>query len=106
MSPLGARSGYRDGWGHPDRRLDRLIGHLPAKTQPKIRWLLRPHQRWLRIPAGFLLVLGGLLSILPILGIWMLPLGLALLAEDVGPLRRARSRVLDWIERRWPHWLR
>jgi hypothetical protein len=34
-----------------------------------------------------LLILGGLLSFLPILGIWMLPLGLLLLAEDLPVLR-------------------
>jgi hypothetical protein len=35
----------------------------------------------------------------------MLPLGLVLLAEDVPSLRRARDRLLDWIERRRPRWL-
>jgi hypothetical protein len=45
------------------------------------------------------------LSFLPVLGIWMLPLGLALLAEDVPALRSSRSKVFDWIERRKPHWL-
>ena len=34
----------------------------------------------------------------------MLPLGLMLLAEDIAPLRRARDRILDWIERHRPHW--
>jgi hypothetical protein len=52
-----------------------------------------------RIPAGALLIVGGVLSILPFLGIWMLPLGLMLLAEDMPPLRRSRGRVLDWIAR-------
>jgi hypothetical protein len=51
-----------------------------------------------------MLVGGGFLGMLPLLGFWMLPLGLMLLAEDMQPLRRARDRVLDWIERRWPHW--
>jgi hypothetical protein len=35
----------------------------------------------------------------------MLPLGLVLLAEDVPLLRRARDRLLDWIERRRPQWV-
>ena len=51
------------------------------------------------------IVVGGVLSILPVLGIWMLPLGLALLAEDIPALRSSRSKVFDWIERRKPHWL-
>jgi hypothetical protein len=54
--------------------------------------------------AGVLLIAGSFLSILPIFGLWMLPLGLMLLAEDIAPLRRVRDRILDWIERRRPHW--
>jgi hypothetical protein len=51
-----------------------------------------------------LLVVASLLSILPFFGLWMLPLGLMLLAEDVPPLRRARDRLLEWMERRRPNW--
>jgi hypothetical protein len=35
----------------------------------------------------------------------MLPLGLILLADDVASLQRMRDRLLDWIERRYPHWI-
>jgi len=54
--------------------------------------------------SGLLFIVGSFLSILPIFGIWMLPLGLILLAEDNAPLRRVRDRLLDWIERHRPHW--
>ena len=87
-----------------ERRLDRLIDRLPDRVQKATRWLRRPSSRLVRIPAGALLVGGGFLGMLPLLGFWMLPLGLILLAEDIRPLRRVRDRVLDWIERRWPHW--
>ena len=50
------------------------------------------------------MLLGGCLAILPVLGLWMLPLGLVLLAEDVPALRRLTDRCLDWIEHRRPHW--
>ena len=86
-----------------DPRLAQLIARLPGRLQTAVAWLRRPSARWARIPAGVLLIFGGLFSILPILGLWMLPLGLALLADDAPPLRRARGRVFDWIERRWPH---
>src|SRR3981189_2545568 len=55
-----------------DPRIDRLIDRLPNALQPAIRWLRRPSSRWVRIPAGVLLISGGLLSILPLLGIWRL----------------------------------
>ena len=74
-----------------ERRLQRLIRRLPGKIQAITRWLRRPASRWARVPAGVLLIIGGCLSILPFFGLWMLPLGLALLADDIPPLRR-------------PHW--
>src|SRR5271170_2241967 len=87
-----------------ERRLGRLIRRLPAKMQAITRWLRRPASRWARIPAGVLLIIGGCLSILPVFGLWMLPLGLMLLADDLPPLRRFRDRALDWLEQRRPHW--
>jgi hypothetical protein len=53
---------------------------------------------------GVLLIVGGLLAVLPVFGLWMLPLGLLILSEDVPALRRARKWLLDWIERRRPSW--
>lgn len=89
---------------HHDRRVERLIDRLPNRVQATTRWLRRPSSRWVRVPTGVLLVFGGLLSILPLFGVWMLPLGLMLLAEDMPPLRRARDHILDRIERHRPHW--
>lgn len=88
-----------------ERRLDLLLRRLPPRLQNGVRWLRRPAARWVRIPAALLLVLGGLLSILPVFGLWMLPLGLVLLAEDVPPLARATGRILAWIEHHRPHWM-
>ena len=88
-----------------EHRLERLIDRLPSGFRPTIRSLRRPSGRWLRIPAGVLLTFGGVLGFLPIVGFWMLPIGLALLADDVQLLRLLRSRILDWIERRHPNWL-
>jgi hypothetical protein len=88
-----------------DPRLAILIDRLPASLATIVRFLRLPSGRWLRIPAGLLLICGGFLSFLPILGIWMLPLGFLLLAEDLPMLRSWRSRILDWIERRHPEWL-
>jgi hypothetical protein len=51
-----------------------------------------------------LLIAGGLLSFLPILGLWMLPLGAVLLSDDLSSLRSWRTRLLDWMERRYPRW--
>jgi hypothetical protein len=90
----------------PDRehRLRRLIERLPSSWQSTVLWLRRPSSRWVRIPVGAALVAGGLMFFLPFLGIWMLPLGVMLLAQDMPPLRRACDRILDGVQRRRPHW--
>jgi purine-cytosine permease-like protein len=64
----------------------------------------------LRIGLGVLLILGGLFSFLPVLGIWMLPLGLIILSIDFATVRRFRRRSTvklgRWLLRRWPTWAR
>jgi hypothetical protein len=89
---------------HDDHRLERLIRRLPEHRQGPVRWLRSPAARWVRLPLGVLFILGSLLFILPIFGLWMLPVGLLILAEDVPILRRMRTRLLNWIERHRPHW--
>lgn len=101
-APLCARE--VDPSEHDHLLVETLIDRLPDRMRAPTRWLRRPSSRWARIPAAVLLVFGGLLSILPLLGLWMLPLGLLLLAEDVPPLRRTRGRILAGIQRRRPHW--
>ncbi|KAA5610833.1 hypothetical protein [Rhodovastum atsumiense] len=56
---------------------------------------------WLRVPLALLLIVGGFLSFLPILGFWMMPLGLLLLAEDVPFLRRPTMKALAMVQRWW-----
>ena len=88
-----------------DWRLAELINRLPRRIRSTVRFLRKPSRRWLRIPAGLLLTVGGVLWFLPIAGLWMLPIGLTLLTDDVQPLRSLRSRTLDWIEHHRPDWL-
>jgi hypothetical protein len=90
---------------HHERLLERMIERLPGRLQTTVRWLRQPSLRWVRFVAGVLLIAGSFLSILPVFGLWMLPFGLLLLADDIAPLRRVRNRTLDWIERHRPHWL-
>lgn len=89
-----------------NRQLDRLERQLPKCVARSIQWLREPSSRWVRIPIGLLLIAGGIFSILPLLGLWMLPLGLLLLAQDLPFLRRPMRRTLLWVERRWIRWIR
>jgi hypothetical protein len=83
------------------RAFKHLEGEVPDRLARVIRNLRHPHARWMRIPTGALLVLGGVFSILPFLGIWMLPLGLLLLAYDVPILRKPVGRFTIWSTRKW-----
>jgi hypothetical protein len=60
----------------------------------------------LRVGLGVLCILGGIFSFLPILGVWMLPLGLMILSIDFPPIRRFRRvatvKLVGWLKRRWP----
>jgi hypothetical protein len=87
-----------------DARIERLLARLPASVGSAVTWLREPSRHLVRFGAGILLVLGGIFSILPVLGIWMLPLGLALLAEDMPGLKPRLERSARWCERRWRAW--
>ncbi|MCG7361959.1 hypothetical protein MHZ93_11880 [Roseomonas sp. ACRSG] len=84
-----------------DRPLRRLLAALPTPVARSYRWLCRPAMVWLRVPLALVLMLGGCLGFLPILGFWMVPLGVLLLAEDVPPLRRPTLRLLGAVQGRW-----
>ena len=84
-----------------DRHFEWIANRLPEKGARFIRWLRQPSSRWVRIPLAFLLVVGGIFSFLPVLGLWMLPLGLMLIAQDVPFLQRPLANALGWAERKW-----
>ena len=68
--------------------------------QKQFRALKTSENHLLRKAIGVLLVVGGLLGFLPVLGFWMLPLGLALLAVDYPIVRRVWRRTVVWWGRR------
>jgi hypothetical protein len=84
-----------------DRHFAWFEGRLPAGPARFVNWLRRPSSRLVRIPLAALLILGGILSILPVLELWMLPLGLLLFAQDVPMLQPPLIRLLAWVERKW-----
>ena len=61
-----------------------------------------PASKPMRLGLGGGLVVGGLLGFLPVLGFWMLPLGLVVLSVDSPALRRFRRRSEVWWGRRRP----
>ena len=61
------------------------------------------HSRpWLRNSLGFSLVVGGVLGpFLPLLGLWMLPLGLVLLSTDFPWALRLHRKLESRFARYW-----
>ena len=55
-----------------------------------------PGSRILRVSIGLGLILGGSLGFLPVLGFWMVPLGLLVLSIDFAIARRWRRRFEVW----------
>jgi hypothetical protein len=85
------------------RVLDRIERSIPAPLVGLWVGLHHPAAMLVRIPLAILLVIGGIFSFLPVLGIWMLPLGLLLLAIDIpflrGPTSGAIVRFRLWWRR-------
>lgn len=89
-----------------NRLFDRLERRFPGGPARMMAWLRRPSARMIRIPIGVLLILGGIFSILPVLGLWMLPLGLLLLAIDLPFLQGPVGSAIVWGQRKWATWRR
>ena len=94
-------NGLAEAW---DARIESLVAKLPDWARRAVTWLRQPSRRVLRIGAALLFIVGGCLSILPVLGLWMLPLGLALLSQDVPALKPYLERAARWCDRKWASW--
>ena len=86
--------------------IDAICARLPAWFCNWLVWLRRPPRWPVRILAALALSIGGLLSFLPVLGLWMLPLGLIIIAQDVTSLQRPLLRAFRWADRRSKAWRR
>ena len=50
---------------------------------------------------SLVLVVGGLFSFLPVLGLWMLPLGLIIISQDLTFLQRPLLHLIRWTEHQY-----
>ncbi len=76
-----------------DRHFAWFEERLPPEPARFVRWLRKPSSRYVRIPLAIVLIVGGIFSFLPVLALWMLPLGLLLFAQDVPILQNALGAV-------------
>jgi hypothetical protein len=88
------------------RQFDAFARAVPPSRKP-IERLLEPRWRWVRMPLAIALIVGGFFAVLPVFGLWMIPLGLLVLALDVPPLQphvvagsiRTRRQIRLWQAR-------
>ncbi len=83
-----------------DEQFSRFEPHLPPRLGKAVRWLRQPSSLWVRVPAALILIGGGIFGFLPVLGFWMVPLGLIVLSHDIPAVRRRRRRIAVWWNRR------
>jgi hypothetical protein len=90
-----------------ERQFKAIEKAIPALSTPLAA--IRSRGWWIiRLPIAIVFIFGGILSFLPVLGFWMLPVGLLLLAVDLPLLRapisnamiRGRRRINIWRRRR------
>jgi hypothetical protein len=79
--------------------LKRIGAYLPDWFCRTVIWLRKPERHIARFVVSLLLILGGFLSFLPVLGLWMLPLGLIIVSQDLPFLQAPLVRMLRWTER-------
>lgn len=100
-SPAGPDPVSANSKAELDRHLEWIQSKLPNRAAVCVRWLREPSSIWWRVPISVALILGGIFSFLPVLGVWMLPLGLILIAQDIPFLQPPLARMLSWVERKW-----
>jgi len=70
------------------------------------RTITLPASRLARIVIGILLILCGIVGFLPVVGFWMIPLGLLVLSIDLPWVRRKRReytvRISRWLKAHHP----
>ncbi len=80
-----------------DEELDRLQDWLPGHASRLVKKVRSPAVARYRILVGIALTAGGVVGFLPIVGFWMVPLGLAVIAQDVPVMRPPLARLLAKI---------
>jgi len=83
-----------------NRYFQMIDRRVPISVSQFIRWLRMPSSFAVRLVIAILLILGGIFSFLPVLGIWMLPLGLLLIAQDVPLLQKPLVAAFAGVERK------
>lgn len=96
---------YLFGTGFPRKR-----DGYERQPMPRVKVFGRkfhlPRNRPLRVVMGLAFVAMGFVGFLPVVGFWMIPVGLVILSVDSPLARRLRRRAEVWALRRYNRWRR
>jgi hypothetical protein len=76
--------------------MNRFQNHIPTWVGQNLDRLRGKRAIWVRVLTGVALIVAWGLLPLPVAGIWMLPVGLALLAHDIPTVRAPIARLLHF----------
>ena len=65
-----------------------FAGNFRKFLDPARDWARRHLPPGVRLAVGLVLIVGGVFGFLPVLGFWMIPLGISIAALDVVPIWR------------------
>ena len=76
--------------------MNRLQNHIPTWVGHNLNRLRGKRAIWVRVLTGVALIVAWGFLPLPLVGIWMLPVGLVLLAHDIPIVRAPIARLLHF----------
>jgi len=80
--------------------MNRFQNHIPTWVGHNLNRLRGKRAVWVRVFTGVGLIIAWGFLPLPLVGFWMLPVGLALLAHDIPIVRAPIARLLHFTNRK------
>src|SRR5215469_8884231 len=80
--------------------MNRFQNHIPTWVGHNLNRLRGKRAIWVRVSTGVALIVAWFFLPLPVVGIWMLPVGLALLAHDIPIVRAPIARLLHFLNKK------
>jgi len=80
--------------------MNRFQNHIPVWVGHNLNRLRGKRAIWVRVLTGVAFIVAWGFFPLPVVGIWMLPVGLTLLAHDIPIIRAPIARLLHFTNRK------
>ena len=76
-----------------------LAEWIKCRVNRTLAWAKQNVAPGFRLVLGLVLVCGGIFGFPPVLGFWMIPLGIAVAALDIRPLSQLFARQVHWKQK-------